>query len=47
MGAGSRRGEVRSWSQGDRRLLQSTVTEGLGIEPCGGYVEVDVEGTIG
>ena len=47
VGASRGRGEVLSRSEGHMRLLQGTVAEGLGVEPRGGDVEVDVEGAVG
>ena len=47
VGVGCGRGEVLPWSEGHMRLLKCTVTEGLGVEPCGGDVEVDIEGAVG
>ena len=41
VGASRGRGEVLPRSEGYMRLLQSAVTEGLGVEPCGGDIEVD------
>ena len=47
MGTSRGRGEVLPRSEGYMRLLQGAVTEGLGVEPCGGDIEVDVESAVG